>query len=524
MKFRLLSICLIFFAATVAQASKIFIPMGATGQANHLKAYGIAFGALQNGVKVDWLLNYKGGSFSMEYDRNTAILCKQQGVSFTKMTDRQYARIVKEVQNPASNTEIVKLEKAPRIAVYTPLNKKPWDDAVTLALTYAGIPFDKIYADNVLAGDLEKYDWLHLHHEDFTGQYGRFWLQFGNEKWYQDDKKTMEDIAARNGYSKVSQLQLAVVKKINDFVSAGGNLFAMCTATETFDIALAAEGTDICDDVYDGDPADPNAQNKLDFSRCIAFKNFALSTDAYSSTQRSNIDNGNYRTSRKNNDYFTLLSAPAKLDHIPAMLCQNHVSNVKGFMGQTSSFRKDKLKPGVQILGEGLQNNDAKYIHGEKGNGTWTFYGGHDPEAYMHLVNDSATDLNLYPNSPGYRLILNNVLFPAAKKQIVPTVVVHDSASQPAARSNAAGKTEITETIQMLPNPTDNQLVISFMAAAGQPGRKISRVALVNMEGKEILSRSYQPAAQVSIELKNVVPGVYLVKVNDEYAGKIVKE
>ena len=403
-----------------AMASKIFIPMDADDQANHLKAYGVAYAALKANVAVDWLLNYKGGSFCMDNVESMERLCKLRGVTYEVISDGQYVGIVNEISNPDYNGDIIKLEKAPRIAVYTPLNKEPWDDAVTLVLTYAEIPFDKIYDDEVLADDLAKYDWLHLHHEDFTGQYGKFWAQFRNTAWYQNDQKTAEAIAAKHGFNKVSQLQLAVAKKIRDFVAGGGYMFAMCSATDTYDIALAAEGTDICDVPFDGDPMDPAAQQKLDFSKCFAFKDFRLETNPYV-YEYSDIDNTNPRMQTYHvvptSDYFTLFTFSAKFDPVPTMLCQDHTTTIKGFMGQTTAFRNEVLKSSVLVMGDYKPANEARYIHGEYGKGTWTFYGGHDPEAYEHKVGDPPTDLNLHPNSPGYRLILNNVLFPAAKKK-----------------------------------------------------------------------------------------------------------
>jgi hypothetical protein len=399
-----------------AMAAKIFIPMDAEGQANHLKAYGVAYAALKLGIPVDWLLNYKGGSFGIDDVESIARMCKLRGVSYEVISDAQYGGILNEISNPDFNGDIIKLEKAPRIAVYTPPNKEPWDDAVTLVLTYAEIPFDKIYDDEVLRDDLAKYDWLHLHHEDFTGQYGKFWAQFHGTSWYQNDQKSAEAMAAKHGYKKVSQLQLAVAKKIRDFVAGGGYMFAMCSATDTYDIALAADGTDICEVPFDGDGMDPAAQSKMDFTKCFAFKDFLLSTNPYE-YEYSTIDNTNFRKVPMNVDYFSLFTFSAKFDPVPSMLCQDHTTTIKGFMGQTTSFRKEVLKSSVLVMGDFKPANEARYIHGEYGKGTWTFYGGHDPEDYEHHVGDPPTDLSLHPNSPGYRLILNNVLFPAAKKK-----------------------------------------------------------------------------------------------------------
>lgn len=399
-------------------AAKIFIPMDAETQTNHLKAYGIAYYALTKGVTVDWLLNYKGGSFGLDQIESIERLCKLRGVSYEVMSDAQYLGILDQIANPDFNGDVIKLEKAPKIAVYTPPNKEPWDDAVTLVLTYAEIPFEKVYDDEVLADKLPTYDWLHLHHEDFTGQYGKFWWAYRNAAWYQNDVKTAEAIAAKHGYKKVSQLKLAVAKKIRDFVAGGGYMFAMCSATDTYDIALAAEGTDICAEPFDGDPVAPDAQQKLDFSKCFAFKDFSLYTDP-SIYEYSSIDNTNPRQGKvpMDVDYFTLFTFSAKFDPVPTMLCQDHTTTIKGFMGQTTSFRKEVLKSSVLVMADYKPVNEARYIHGEYGKGTWTFYGGHDPEDYQHNVGDPPTDLSLHPNSPGYRLILNNVLFPAAKKK-----------------------------------------------------------------------------------------------------------
>lgn len=399
-----------------AIASKIFIPMDADNQTNHLKAYGIAYAALKDGMTIDWLLNYEGGSFGMDQNEGIERMCKLRGVSYEVMSDAQYLGVINNISDPNFNGDIIKLEKAPKICVYTPPGKQPWDDAVTLALTYAEIPFDKVYDDEVLANKLPEYDWLHLHHEDFTGQYGKFWASFQNANWYQEDVRLSDAMAAKHGFKKVSQLKLAVSKKIRDFVAGGGYLFAMCSATDSYDIALAAENTDICDVPFDGDPPAPDAQQKLDFSRCFAFKDFQLFTNPYI-YEFSNIDNTQFRRVNKEADYFTLFTFSAKFDPVPSMLCQDHTTTIKGFMGQTTSFRKEVLKSNVLIMGDYKPANEARYIHGEYGKGTWTFYGGHDPEDYEHAIGDPPTDLNLHPNSPGYRLILNNVLFPAARKK-----------------------------------------------------------------------------------------------------------
>jgi hypothetical protein len=400
-----------------AFGAKILIPMDAEGQTAHLKAYGVAYAVLKGGLSIDWLLNYKGGSFGMDQVEGIERMCKLRGVTYTVMSDAEYSGILNSVLDPDFNGDVIKLEKPPKVAVYTPPNKEPWDDAVTLVLTYAEIPFDKVYDDEVLKGDLSKYDWLHLHHEDFTGQYGKFWASFHHEAWYQNDQKSAEASAAKHGFKKVSQLKLAIAKQIRDFTAGGGYLFAMCSATDSYDIALAAEGVDICESMFDGDAADQGAQEKLNFSKCFAFKDFTLVRNPMH-YEYSNIDNTEYRTAIPMNiDYFTLFTFSAKFDPVPAMLCQNHTTTIKGFMGQTTSFRRDVLKSSVLVMGDFKPANEAKYIHGEYGKGTWTFYGGHDPEDYQHMIHDPVTELSLHPSSPGYRLILNNVLFPAARKK-----------------------------------------------------------------------------------------------------------
>lgn len=398
-----------------ASAAYILVPMDAA-QKDHLKSYGIAYWVLENGLEVDWLLNYRGGSFAFKHAKPLESECLIRGVSYEIMPDAAYNKILNDIANPEANMDAVKLEKSPKIAVYSPKSKLPWDDAVTMVLTYAEIPYDLIYDDEVLQGELPKYDWLHLHHEDFTGQYGKFYGRYRNAAWYIDDVREQENIAARNGFSKVSQLKLAVANKIKNFVLGGGFLFAMCSATDSYDIALSAEGVDICESMFDGDPAEGNAQQKIDYDKTLAFKNFVLSMNPYE-YEYSNIDMTQHRNVPMNLDYFTLFEFSAKWDPVPTMLTQCHQRTVKGFMGQTTAFNKDLVKSDVLIMGENKAANEARYIHGELGNGTWTFYGGHDPEDYQHYVGDPKTDLSLHPNSPGYRLILNNVLFPAAKKK-----------------------------------------------------------------------------------------------------------
>jgi len=395
----------------------ILIPMDET-QTNHLKAYGVSFWVLQQQGEVSWLLNYRGGSFLIKYDAKIERECKLRGVSYNNIADIQASQIISDISQPEVNMDVVKLQKAPKIAVYSPKNKLPWDDAVTLVLTYAEIPYDVIYDDDILKGVLPTYDWLHLHHEDFTGQYGKFWASYRNQLWYQEDVKANEEMAVKFGYKKVSQLKLAVAKKIKEFVSGGGFMFAMCSAPDSFDVALAAEGTDICDVMFDGDPIDPNAQKKLDYSKCFAFKDFTIVTDPYR-YEISNIDVTERRAKlvTEKNDLFVLFDFSAKWDWIPTMLTQNHTKIIKGFLGQSTAFDKKLLKSSVLVLGENKSIDEVRYLHGTYGKGTWTFLGGHDPEDYQHFVGDPVTDLSLYPNSPGYRLILNNILFPAAKKE-----------------------------------------------------------------------------------------------------------
>ena len=397
-------------------ANTIFISMD-NSQANHLKAYGIAYWVIEQGVEVDWLLNHKGGSFMMDYLQRIENELIIRGVSYTIISDAEHNQILTDIANPSSNTDVMKLEKAPKIAVYSPKSSLPWDDAVTLVLTYAEIPYDVIFDDEVMYDELPIYDWLHLHHEDFTGQFGKFENSYRNFPWYRRQKMEFKQSATKHGFSKVSDLKLAVVKKIETYVGGGGFLFAMCSATDTYDIALAAEGVDIVGTVFDGDPPDPDAQKKLDYSKCFAFKDFKLRMNPYE-YEFSDIDNQPVaRGLTQNNDYFTLFEFSAKWDPIPTMLTQNHKKILKGFMGQTTAYKNRLVKSDVVIMGETNGLEEAKYLHGIFGKGFWTFYGGHDPEDYQHRVGEDPTDLNLHPNSAGYRLILNNILFPAAKKK-----------------------------------------------------------------------------------------------------------
>lgn len=412
-KFNLLLLFSLFFLAS--RASSILIYMD-EGQKNHLKAYGIAYWSIKQKAEVDWLLNYRGGSFLIKYVKAVEDECKIRGVSYEIIADGKTTAILNEISNPDVNMEMVKLEKEPKIAVYSPKSKLPWDDAVTLVLTYAEIPYDIIYDDEILKDKLTSYDWLHLHHEDFTGQYGRFWASFRSSTWYQEDVKYQEAAAKRNGFKKVSEMKLAVAKRIKEFCAGGGFLFAMCSGTDTFDIALAAEGVDICENMFDGDGTDQNAQKKLDYNKSVAFKDFKLEMNP-ERYEFSDIDTSQPRSLNESNDFFTLFDFSAKWDLVPTMLTQNHEKVIKGFMGQTTAFRKSLIKPNITVLGENKGVGEVRILHGEIGKGQFTFYGGHDPEDYQHQVSDPPTDLSLHPTSPGYRLILNNILFPAAKKK-----------------------------------------------------------------------------------------------------------
>ena len=414
-----LRITLYFFllmCSISAKAGYILLPMDEATQQNHLKAYGITYWALDKQYKVSWLLNYRGGSFLMPDAEEIRKECKIRGVSFELISDAETNAILDEISSPSQNMENVVLERTPKVAVYTPKGKQPWDDAVTLVLTYAEIPFTPIYDEEVLSDKLLLYDWLHLHHEDFTGQYGKFFGAYKNAPWYIEQKKEAEALAAKLGYSKVSEAKLAVAKKIRDFVIGGGFMFAMCSATDSFDIALAAEGVDICEPMFDGDPSEGNYQSKIDYRKSFAFKDYILERNP-NEYEFSDIDMTQKRRVPMEKDYFTLMDYSAKWDFVPSMLTQNHTQLVKGFMGQTTSFDTNLIKSNVLIMGESQYNGEARYIHGQIGKGMFTYFGGHDPEDYQHRVGDAPTVLDLHPNSPGYRLILNNVLFPAAKKK-----------------------------------------------------------------------------------------------------------
>lgn len=410
----LLIICL---SASYLKANYLLIPMDET-QSNHLKAYGISYWILERDISLDWLLNYRGGSFLVASQQSIINELIIRGVSYEIISNAETNRLLDEIASPSSNKDAMRLDKVPKIAVYSPKSKQPWDDAVTLVLTYAEIPYDVVFDDEVMTDQLSDYDWLHLHHEDFTGQFGKFHRTYSNQPWYIEQQNEYQALALKYGFKKVSQLKLAVVKQIRDFVTNGGFLFAMCSATDTYDISLAAEGVDIVARVYDGDPADPNSQSKLNYDNTFAFKDFVLEMNPLE-YEYSNIDQNlpDRPGIREGNDFFTLFEFSAKWDPIPTMLTQNHTRLVKGFMGQTTAYKKELVKSDVVILGETESINEVRYLHGIYEKGFWTFYGGHDPEDYQHFVGEPPTDLNLHPNSPGYRLILNNILFPAAKKK-----------------------------------------------------------------------------------------------------------
>jgi len=410
----LLTVC----GARGALAQQVLVPMDLT-QSNHLKAYGLAYFALTKGLQVEWLLNYKGGSFLIPDTQDIELEARLRNVTFQPVSGAEVAQIQAEIAN--NNMESVRLEKAPRMAIYVPPLKQPWDDAVMMALDYAQVPYSRVFDEDVLAGDLAKYDWLHLHHEDFTGQYGKFYGAYRNTDWYQADQRDAEARAKRLGFAKVSDAKKAVADAIRTYVSNGGFLFAMCSATDTFDIALAAQNVDVVPQEFDYDGITPGFQDKLDYDRCFAFTGFHLITSALV-YEFSDIDTSDYASARgADSDYFTLFEFSAKFDPVPAMLTQNHVSYVKGFLGQTTGFKKSLVKKGCVVLGEDAVHNEVKYLHGNVGRGTFTFLGGHDPEDYQHAVGDPPTDLSLHVNSPGYRLILNNILFPAAKKKTLKT-------------------------------------------------------------------------------------------------------
>ena len=412
----LIIILLFLFVSSSISASFIYVPMNDDNQTNHLKAYGIVYYSLKVGLKAKWLLNYDGGAFLIENNKVIENECNIRGVTYQVISNAKAQLILEDISSPSKNQEAVSLEKAPKIAVYSPKDKMPWDDAVTMVLTYAEIPFDVVYDEEVLNDKLILYEWLHLHHEDFTGQYGRFYGAFRTTPWYVNGKLRAEKSAKKLGFNKVSKLKLAVSKKIRNFVIGGGFMFAMCSATDSFDIALSADDVDIAESMFDGDPSESDYQSKINFNKTFAFKDFNLIRNP-TTYEFSSIDMTTKRFIPKTSDYFSLIEFSAKWDQVPTMLTQNHTQLVKGFMGQTTSFDRSTIKSNILVLGENRTNREAKYIHGTRGKGMFTFYGGHDPEDYTHRVGDPKTELELHKTSPGYRLILNNVLFPAAKKK-----------------------------------------------------------------------------------------------------------
>jgi hypothetical protein len=411
------ALVLLLLAGVALGQNMVLIPMDLT-QTDHLKAYGVAHRLLQRGGRVEWLLNYRGGSFLFPPDAEAVNDCRLSGVSYQVASPADVVTIRSTIE--ANNMESVVLERATRLAVYAPPTADPWDDAVRLTLDYAGIKYDLVWDDEVLAGRLKDYDWVHLHHEDFTGQFGKFYAGYRQEKWYQDEVAVNLRSAAKHGYKKVSRLKLAIVEQIRQYVDDGGMLFAMCSATDTPDIAWAARNTDICAPVFDGDPIDPNYAARLDFNGCFAFENFTLVTDPMV-YEHSDIDTYLEATARGQDVYISLFDFSAKYDPVPTMLVQDHTGLVKEFLGQNCGFRRSVLKKDVLVMGEVVNSEEVKYIHGNFGKGTFTFLGGHDPEDYAHRIGDKPTEPALHKNSPGYRLILNNVLFPAAEKKQLKT-------------------------------------------------------------------------------------------------------
>ena len=397
-------------------SQKILIPMDQS-QKNHLKAYGVAFWTLEQEINVEWILNYRGGSFMIDSYPEVERECRVRGISYEIIGVDKTLIIYNEVET--KNMDVVLLEKAPKIAIYTPPNKQPWDDAVTLALSYAEVPYQTLWDEEVFNGSLEQYDWLHLHHEDFTGQYGKFYRNYRTADWYIDQQRQFEAMAQKLGFNSVHNQKKALAQMIKNYVANGGFLFAMCSATDSFDIALSVLNVDAVNAVFDGSGIDKNLYNKIDYNNSLAFTNFEIITDPmiyeYSDIDYPQSNNVVVRGAEA--DYFSLFEFSAKYDPVPTMLTQNHVPVVKGFMGQTTGFNRDRIKKHVLIMGEDQTTPQVKYIHGNHGQGTFTFLGGHDPEDYQHFVGDPQTDLSLHQNSPGYRLILNNILFPAARKK-----------------------------------------------------------------------------------------------------------
>ncbi len=411
----LMTVIIVLFSTAVGHSQKMLVPMD-LAQTDHLKSYGLIYWALSEGIESDWLLNYRGGSFLLDYHDKVATECRIRGIAFESISNSSAEEILAYVSSEGVNMDAVRLEKAPKIAVYVQPGQQPWDDAVRLALDYAEVKHDILWDEEVLGGKLYEYDWLHLHHEDFTGQYGKFYGSFHNAPWYIQQVSLNEGMAKRLGFQKVSHMKQEVALKIREYVASGGFLFAMCSATDTYDIALSAIGVDICEVMFDGDPCDHRANEKLDYTQTLAFENFKVILDPYI-YEHSDIDTGPTMINNPEADFFTLFEFSAKYDPVPTMLTQNHVNVIKGFLGQTTAFRESLIKDHVTILGKRAGTEEVKYIYGNLGRGFFTWYGGHDPEDYRHLVGDPPTDLRLHKTSPGYRLILNNILFPAARKK-----------------------------------------------------------------------------------------------------------
>lgn len=471
------------------RAAQILIPMDEK-QTNHLKAYGITYNVLDRGGKAQWLLNYRGGSFLFAYDKDDELACLDKGITFEVLTDAMAKNILDEFDDFRNNMKAVDMQRVPKIAVYTPPGESMWDDAVTQVLQYAGIPFDAIYDQEIMQGALSKYDWLHLHHEDFTGQQGRFYSGFSRAQWYINDVNRDQQLASKCGFQKVSQLKLAVALKIKNFIGNGGFMFAMCSATDSYDIALAADGVDICDNIYDGDPADANMNSKLNFDNCLAFQNFKLKTNPRE-YEFSNIDTYETRSSfgvNEKNDFFTLTPYSVTTDPELAMLTQNHVSKIKGFWGQTTGFDIPLIKSDVAIMGANMSIDEARYIHGNFGKGMWTYYGGHDPEDYQHRVGETATDLSRFPNSPGYRLILDNILFPSTQSQ-----------------------QSIAASFSAYPSPANAQLNIQYNIYETTTNAVLH---VYDVSGKEQMKEEIIPGKNTHVlDVSALAPGMYLWRI-----------
>jgi hypothetical protein len=486
---RITLLLILLVAFSYVRAAQILIPMDEK-QTNHLKAYGITYGILDRGGKAQWLLNYRGGSFLFTYDKDDELACLDKGVTYEVLTDAMVKSMLDEFNDFKNNMKAVDMQRAPKIAVYTPPGETQWDDAVAEVLMYAGIHFDAIYDQDIMQGALTKYDWLHLHHEDFTGQQGKFYSGFSRAQWYINDVQRDETLANKCGFSKVSQLKLAVALKIKNFIGNGGFLFAMCSATDSYDIALAADGVDICDNIYDGDPADPDMNKKMKFENCLAFQNFSLKTNPRE-YEFSNIDTYESRSKygvNQSNDYFTLSQYSVNTEPVLSMLTQNHVSRIKGFWGQTTGFDMPFIKPGVAVMGANMSINEARYIHGSFGKGMWTYYGGHDPEDYMHNVGEAPTDLSRYPNSPGYRLILDNILFPSTQN-----------------------KESLASSFSAFPSPANTQLNIQYDITE-KTANTVIRVFDIN--GKEQMKEEIVPENNTHVlDVSALAPGMYLWRI-----------